>query len=194
MSVKGTVFTAIGQHLMQKLQFAPETGLPSLQWFDKDFGQAKLIQDGVIALPMPAVLFSFKTPDWGNTLSPVQHGETMIRVRVLFENYADSFQTAEGASINQDKALQFFEFNERVHMALQGFEGNGFTALNRASDDEDDDHNNVIVTDVYYSTLISDDSADRSNQEDVTDLKASAEQAEISRPDYQTDHGWVIPK
>lgn len=146
MSVKATVFKAIGDRLMQEV--------PALQWYDKDFGQAQMIQDGIITLPMPAVLITINVPQWDTIIGGTQNGQAAIRIRMLYENYADSFQTPEADSINQDKALEFFDFEEAVHLALQNFSGNGFTPLNRMADTEDDDHNNVIVTDMMYECVI----------------------------------------
>ena len=71
------------------------------------------------------------------------------------ENYADSYT----GSINQDKALAFFEFNEKVHQALQGLCGTYFGALARVADEDDQDHKNVIVTVFEYETTIIDSSA-----------------------------------
>lgn len=188
MSIKGDIFKAIGDKLMQKLQF-PDGSLPNLMWYDKDFGQAKLMQDGIIAMPLPAILFTFRTPNWNSTSSNIQHGESVLRVRVVFENYADSFE----GSVNQDKAIQFFEFNEKVHLALQGMQGENFTSLTRNGDDEDDDHNNVVVTDIFYSTIISDESADTNSGTEVENPSISHTQTDITREEVQTDHGWVLP-
>jgi hypothetical protein len=188
MSIKGDIFKAIGQHLMDKLQFS-NNHMPSLQWFDKDFGQADLIKEGIVALPMPAALISFRTPNWSSALSGVQQGSTTIRVRILWENYADSFQ----GSINQDKAIQFFEFNELAHKALQGFSGEFFSGLDRNADDEDDDHTNVVITDMFYATIITDDSSDNTGFEPITDPLAKTTQTEPVRPDSSTNHAWVIP-
>lgn len=190
MSIKGDIFKIIGDHLMAKLQFA-DGSLPNLQWYDKDFGQADLLRDGVIVLPLPAVLISFKTPEWSSGLSSVQQGRTAVRVRVLFENYADSFQASTGESINQDKAIQFFEFNEKVHLALSKLQGDNFTGLERSGDDEDEDHTNVITTDVFYSTIITDDSAN-ATVELESPVPAKTRQHDIERPDIETDHQWVV--
>lgn len=189
MSIKGDIFKALSAHLMAKLQFAEQDNLPNLIWVDKDFGQAELIQEGIINLPMPAILISFKTPKWASRLSQTQSGETFIRFRILFENYADSFQ----GSINQDKAIQFFEFNEKVHIALQNLQGDNFTSLQRTSDEEDEDHNNVVITDVFYTTILTDESAQGASKTVVTTPIAKAIETTIDRPDNNTGHNWVIP-
>lgn len=189
MSIKGDIFKALSAHLMEKLQFAEQQNLPNLIWVDKDFGQAQLIQEGIINLPMPAILISFKTPTWVSRLSKTQTGETLIRIRILFENYADSFQ----GSINQEKAIQFFEFTEKAHLALQNLQGENFTSLTRTADEEDDDHNNVVVSDIFYTTLITDASAEGNNTTVVTEPTASAVETAITRPDVNTGHQWVLP-
>jgi hypothetical protein len=188
MSIKGDIFKAISTHLMAQLQFTEAENLPNLIWVDKDFGQAELIQEGIVTLPMPAILVSFKTPKWVSRLSQTQSGETFIRIRILFENYADSFQ----GSINQDKAIQFFEFNEKTHIALQNFQGDNFTSLQRNSDEEDDDHNNVVITDIYYTTIITDASAQGAKTTIIAEPAASAINTPIDRPENNTGHNWVI--
>lgn len=190
MSIKGDIFKTIGDHLMAELQFS-DNNLPSLKWYDKDFGQADMIRSGVIALPLPAILITIKTPEWSASLSNVQQGNTNIRIRILFENYADSFQTNNGDSINQDKAIQFFEFNEKVHLALSKLSGDNFTRLERSGDDEDEDHFNVIATDVFYTTIVTDDSVNL-NVELENPVIGSTVQQTIVRPDIETDHQWVI--
>jgi len=58
---------------------------------------------------------------WGRTTyedraNRIQKGHAILRFKIGSENYVDSFSD----SINQDKSLEFFEFDERVYKALQG--------------------------------------------------------------------------
>ena len=194
-SIKGDIFKAIGDLLMIAMASDDETIMPSLKWYDKDFGQAELIKQGIISLPLPAVLIKITCPIWDGRLSNVQTGEGLIRIRVLFENYADSFQTNEGDSINQGKAIQFFEFNEKINIALDGVQGENFTSLNRSGDDEDDDHDMIIVTDVTYTTLITDDKAQNKGMSVIENpVINSTQEHSITKPEIITDHYFVIPK
>src|SRR6185437_2811549 len=114
---------------------------------------------------------------------------------VYFENYADSFN----GSMNQDKALQFFDFNEAVHQSLQGFDGDLFTALDRVSDEDDEDQDMIIGTVFEYTTLITDTSADEHRKYTVvTDICPEGKFVDsINRPpinsgDDDTDNVFII--
>ena len=145
MSAKGHTFLEISTYLMETVE--------GLKMVDKDKGQLDDMSNFVI--PMPAVFVSFGRFEWENLSLGSQTGTGVIRFRVAVENYADSYT----GSINQDKALAFFEFNEKVHQALQGLSGSYFSALNRVSDEDDQEHKNVIVTVFEYGTTLVDNSA-----------------------------------
>lgn len=152
MSIKGDIFKTIAAHLMAKLQFEDSSNIPSLRWVDKKHGQSPEIASFV---PLPAVLFRFAETNWDNHFGNGQGGVSLIEFEIWFENYADSYE----GSINQDKAIQYFEFNDAVFKALQGFNGSGFSSLHRVYDLDDDDHENVIITKLGFETRITDDTA-----------------------------------
>jgi len=82
--------------------------------FDKYRGQ--LDTPGIFTFPRPAIFMSFGRFEWESGINGTQRGTGVIKFRIAVENYADSFE----GSFNQDLALEFFEFNEKVHEALQG--------------------------------------------------------------------------
>ncbi len=166
MSVKGEIFRQISDYLMHTLQnfdpilhpdgvFTPEMNLPGLVWVDKQMGQFNHPELSQL-VPLPAILIGFRKTAWDSESRRVQKGDSILTFWVYFENYADSFT----GSMNQDKALQFFDFNEEVHKALQGYDGDLFTALDRMSDEDDEDQDMIIGTIFEYSTVIADSSAD----------------------------------
>lgn len=162
MSVKGKIFKLLAAYLMEKLQFDQVVSednpfpIPNLRWVDKQMGQFNHPELSQL-VPLPAILIGFRKTNWQSESRRVQRGDSVLTFWVYFENYADSFQ----GSMNQDLALQFFEFNEAVHQALQGFDIPGLiTALDRISDEDDEDQDMIIGTIFEYSTIISDDSAD----------------------------------
>jgi hypothetical protein len=161
MSIKAKIFKQLSAYLMAKLQFNQVVSInnpipiPNLKFVDKQMGQFNS-PDLYHASPLPCILISFGRTTWNSDSRQQQSGDSIIRFYIYFENYADSFQ----GSLNQDKALQFFEFNEKVHQALQGLSGYGYTQLERVSDEDDQDHDMIIGTVFEYSTTITDDSAD----------------------------------
>ena len=95
MSVKG--------HTHKELETYLKQTIPALKWFDKDKGQLDNLSRNII--PFPAVFFSFGNTAYTSQSNKIQKGNAVLRFRIGYENYADSFRS----SINQDKALDFFE-------------------------------------------------------------------------------------
>ncbi|MDN3621332.1 hypothetical protein QWY81_17830 [Polaribacter undariae] len=146
MSVKG--------HTHKELEAYLKAEIPSLKWFDKDKGQFENASNHV--MPYPAILFSFGNTPYETLSNKVQKGAVTLRFRIGVESYADSFV----GSINQDKALEFFDFNEKVFVALQGLSTTYLRNLERSADEDDNDHKNVIVTIMEFTGTLIDDSAE----------------------------------
>lgn len=140
MSVKGKIYKAISEHLMAKVE--------GLTVVDKDRGQLENISE--FAMPFPAILMSFDRFEYEPVGGGLKKGTGIIRFRVAYENYADSYT----GSVNQDLALQFFDFNEAVQTALEGFSSDLFSPLTLVADEDDQDHKNIIVTVFEYETTI----------------------------------------
>lgn len=145
MSAKSQIYKEISTFLGQNV--------PEVLFVDKYRGQLNNVS--IFTFPRPAVFISFGRFDYEAYANNVQQGKGMIRVRVVVENYADSYE----GSVNQELAFKFFEINEKVHIALQGLSGTHFSALNRISDEDDEDHGNLIVTTMEYQFNMFDDSA-----------------------------------
>ncbi len=154
MSIKGTIYTEIADRLFAKLSFAPEAELPSLRWVDKENGQFRLMDQG-FPIPLPAITIGFARAEYTSNGQNVQEGQATIRIRIGYESYADSF---EGSS-NQAESLKYYEFQEQVYAALQGFSGTNFSALERVAEEDDEDHDAMIVTIIDFATMITDTGA-----------------------------------
>ncbi|WP_312399526.1 hypothetical protein [Chryseobacterium sp.] len=157
MSIKGTVFKEISDHL--------QIEVPELIYIDKDRGQAE--KENEILLPKPAVLFAFLRFEWSEIGSGVREGKGTIRVRIICENYAESYT----GSIDQELALQFFDLNEKIDSALDGFSGSKFSKLIKTADEDDLDHNQVIITVYEYEVTITDDS--KANNKNMVQVDAT---------------------
>ncbi|KFF13104.1 hypothetical protein IW15_10090 [Chryseobacterium soli] len=143
MSIKGIVFKEITDHLEMQVE--------ELIYIDKDRGQAE--KENVLLIPKPAVLIAFMRFEWSDIGNGIKEGKGAIRVRVICENYAESYT----GSIDQDLALVFFDLNEKVDAALEGLSGTKFSEMKKVADEDDLDHGNVIVTVYEYETTIIDD-------------------------------------
>jgi len=161
MSAKKHTQKEIGSYLKQQVA--------NLAFVDKYRGQ--LDSPGIFTFPRPAVFISFGRFEWQSQVDGSQLGTGLIKFRIVVENYADSYE----GSINQDLALDFFDFNEKVHEALQGLSGTYFSTLERQTDEDDDDHGNLIVTIMEYQTTILDNSANVSKRYVLVDPELNVE-------------------
>lgn len=182
MSLKKQLFIALTEYLQEQLQAAT----PPVAWIDKDLGQFELMQDGVVVLPLPAILVSFPDANFESLLGSDQTSEIALRLRIGFENYYD----AQTGDPNRELALQFFDFNEAVHNAVMGFGMEGISGIRRVTETEDLNHNQVIVTEIIY-TLVGYNAAQDSNT-----YTSSTPHPRIaaSPPEPPTiDGGYIIP-
>jgi hypothetical protein len=184
MSIKKSAFIALSDYLEEKLQFTD--GVPSVSWVDKDLGQFELMQEAIISLPLPAVLISFPDTAYEATLGKDQTGKGLVRLRIGFENYYD----AGTASPNRALALQFFDFNERVHQAATEFQMEQMSTLNRTAEAEDTNHGAVIITEIIYEYTLYDPGTNTNQQTTSTELKVNLV-ADARPPAPESD--WVIP-
>lgn len=155
MSIKKTIFLAIGAHLMATVKNLGG-GLPDLALFDKQMGQFTSPELALI-LPTPMVLMQFLDFGWETSAANIQKGKGIIRFSIYFENYSNSFT----GSIDQDIALRFFEFTEAVHLALQALTLDYMTPLQRVGDAEDTEQDMIIMSVMDYETIIIDVATNR---------------------------------
>lgn len=69
----------------------------------------------------------------GSDREGIRQGKGSIRIRVVCENYAESYS----GSIDRDRALAFFDLNEEIDNALEGLSGESFSQLTKISDEDD---------------------------------------------------------
>lgn len=158
-SLKGKIFLALSKRLRDKLSYdetEEQRPIPSLKWIDKQAGQFRR-PEMALPVPSPAILISFPSTNWKTIGKGHQQGEMRVRIEVGYQNYADAFD----GSPNIEQAIKFFEFNEAVHQALQGWSTTQMTSLDRVLDEEDDDHGALIVTAFEYQTSIQDKSGSK---------------------------------
>jgi hypothetical protein len=201
MSVKKDIFQLIGEYLMGALHvqdtdhpngiIPADAGLPNLCWFDKQMGQFSNAQTSY-AMPLPTILMEWQPVQWQTIGKNQQKGTGSIRFYIYFENYADAFN----GSINQNLALQFYEFTEWVHQALQGyFIAEKLAPLQRVSDNEDSAEDMIITSTVDYSTIITDLSTEEAKNFVMTDPAVTVVKVDVNnRPPNPTfKNGFVIP-
>jgi hypothetical protein len=180
MSVKG--------HTHKELEAYLKKEIPTLKWFDKDRGQFNDLTNNL--MPFPAILFSYGNTPYETLSNKVQKGSVTLRFKIGYENYADSFI----GSINQEKALEFFDLNESVYIALQGLSTTYLRNLERSADEDDDDHKNVIVTILEFTGTLIDDSAEEGKNFTLVEpeLQLSLKKV-LSTPEAELDETFIIP-
>lgn len=200
MSAKKELFKELGTYLMEVLQttseltpngiIPPELNLKGLQWFDKQMGQFDT-PEASYTLPLPCILMQYQPGTWYTIGKNQQRWTGNIRFWIYFENYADAFT----GSINQDLALQFFDFSEYVNIALQGyFSSNCPTPLDRVGDNEDSAEDMIVTSQVDYSTILIESATSDDRRFVAADPDVKVERVKnTSRPDRRnfTD-GFVI--
>ncbi len=144
MSTKGSIYKEITGHLMHSVE--------GLAHAAKNRGQ--LDDTSNYMFPRPAVFISYGNVQYEKQADGTQIGDGILKVRTAYENYSESFS----GSIDEDKAIAFFDFNEKVHQALEGLHGTYFKNLSRINDEDDEDHKNIIVTYFEYAITILDKS------------------------------------
>lgn len=183
MSVKKTIFKNLGELLLSKLVNADPAfaakALPELKWFDKQMGQFDTPELS-FALPLPTILLEFGQFTWSTVGQNNQKGEGSLRIYIYFENYANSFT----GSLNQDVALQFFEFTEAVHQVLQGYGiVDVMSPMVRIGDAEDIAQDMVITSVMDYACTIFDNATDRTRNFTDVDPQLTVEyKKKSSRP------------
>lgn len=163
MSVKKSIYTQLDGYLKTQMTFTGPNALPSLKWVDRDTGQLQYLDQDIV--PTPAILIKFGRVDYKTTGNNTQQGLGTIRFTLIVENYADSFE----GSVNQNKAIEYWELLEAMHKALQGTSGTAFTPLDRVAEPEEEVMGNLIVCYAEYATIITDNSADGSSNIVLTD-------------------------
>ena len=103
---------------------------------------------------LPAVFVGFKEAGVQRSKNGVQNLLVNLTLHVVQELYSDTHEQAE----TQTKALEVFDFLERVYVVLQDFAGENFSPLERKSTRFDDNYTNVVVFEIDFETIYRDTS------------------------------------
>jgi hypothetical protein len=102
--------------------------LPNIKWIDWDFGQLSQEKPPVA---WPCVLIDFPAASYSNAGDLKQMGLTQIQLRFGFRVYSRAHSSAP--SVYENQALEHLKTLKEAHKQLQGFEGDNYSALSRAS-------------------------------------------------------------
>lgn len=189
MSTKGTIYKAIADRLMDKLTFS-SGDLQSLQFVDLNRGQFDNPEQ-LLYLPLPGILIKFAEGEYEGRSRGSQTGTQLILIDIGYENYSSA---AEG-SIDQEAALAYLEFQEKVFVALQGWGMEYCTSLDRIADEDIGNMaGSMLVTRIVFVTEILDNAAKTDTDYTIKDnVVPQVEYTEtITRPAMELpDDGFV---
>lgn len=134
-----TLYTAITERIRQYL--------PNVQWID--FWNNQLINtEQEHPFPRPAVFIEFLPIRWKREARQRKAGDISIRVHVVQDMYADTF---DGAS-SQTEGLAVWQFAMEADDALENFAPAGFSSLQGETTEPDINHGNLIDIVHTYTT------------------------------------------
>lgn len=97
----------------------PETSDPMFAFIDQDYGQLEHSISGLPAVSFPCVLIDIEEVDFDNTADNAQTATLKISLRLGFAPYSST----SGLTPDEWKlrALAFYEQEQALHLALQGW-------------------------------------------------------------------------
>lgn len=119
----------------------------------------------------PCVLVKFSDIPYTDLAEGIQEGEVTLNIQVASEMIG---LDVDSYSANQAEALAFFDLQEEVHIALQGFAPTNCSPFLRSVDRQDDNFEKLYIFETSYKTLMKDASTAFSNQQEyvtVTSLE-----------------------
>jgi hypothetical protein len=156
MSLYANQYLEIAARITAHFTVHPSVQITKPLWIDLWNNHLANLRDDY-PIPFPAIFINFEEVQWRPaTANGGQLGDAIIAIHVCWENYADSYHNLTGGSTNQSTALAMFDFVENVHLAMQGYAGTHFTALQRIRTATDADHDMLIDTVIYYATTLAD--------------------------------------
>lgn len=114
----------------------------------------------------PAVFIEFSDIDWEDTHEGVQEGDVEVTLHQVYKTL-------------KDEDLALFDYVCEVHAAVQGFDGEHFTALGRTEGKQDTNHDGAIDWQTKYDTRVSDGGGYRHNTSPVATITSLVVNADL---------------
>lgn len=105
----------------------------------------------------PAIYFEFLPTSWSNLGKNTQAGLVTVRVHIVQTSFASTRATT--GYEQEFTALDYLDFVQNLHLALQGFEING-QPLNRNLSEPDINQESTLVEKVNYTFEYHDETTD----------------------------------
>jgi hypothetical protein len=127
--------------------------VPEVRWVDQDLGQLENY-DQRPAVSFPCVLIDFAATTYDDMAENAQIGYPTILVRIGVNPFSKSNQTAPTEV--REKAVAYYDLEQKVHQCLQGWNNEFTNALARRSADTENRNDGLRVRLLTYETTYED--------------------------------------
>jgi hypothetical protein len=106
----------------------------------------------------PCCFIEFENFDWKSQSGGIQIGNLVVKFHIGFETYKTNNSSGRPDESND---IDFLDLIEKIHTSINMFNTENFNPLLRVTEQQNTDHDNVLTWVVSYSTMITDDGAER---------------------------------
>lgn len=145
-------------NLFLAIQERIKNQVPEIRFVEQNFGQYGF-EDYRAMVAFPALLIDFPLTNYSALQGNIQLGSATINVALLFEPFSQSYNLAPDAV--KQKALEYYDIEQKVCKALQGFATDYCTPLAR-TDAKSQNRNDIglRIRELNFSTNFEDWSLD----------------------------------
>lgn len=141
--------------LFLALQDRITTEVPEIKFIDQNIGQYGF-DDFRAKVAFPAVLIDFPNTSFSALAGNIQLGSASIEISLFFDVYAQTYHFAPEET--KDIGLHYFEIEQKIFKALQGWEADGLCSPLIRTDAKSQNNNEIgmRIRQVYFSTEFED--------------------------------------
>lgn len=138
-----TLFLALQEHIAKEV--------PEIKFIDQNIGQYGF-DDFRAKVAFPAILIDFPNTTFSALAGNIQLGVASVEISLFFDVYAQTYHFAPEET--KEIGLNYFEIEQKVFKALQGFNANGLCTPLIRSEIRSQNNNEIgmRIRQLYFST------------------------------------------
>lgn len=142
-----TLFLALQEHIAKEV--------PEIKFIDQNIGQYGF-DDFRAKVAFPAILIDFPNTTFSALAGNIQLGVASVEISLFFDVYAQTYHFAPHET--KEIGLNYFEIEQKVFKALQGFNANGLCTPFVRSEVRSQNNNEIgmRIRQLYFSTEFED--------------------------------------
>lgn len=142
-----TLFLALQEHIAKEV--------PEIKFIDQNIGQYGF-DDFRAKVAFPAILIDFPNTTFSALAGNIQLGVASVEISLFFDVYAQTYHFAPRET--KEIGLNYFEIEQKVFKALQGFNANGLCTPFVRSEVRSQNNNEIgmRIRQLYFSTEFED--------------------------------------